>query len=468
MEENFSLQQILLTTRGRIINLREDACISISPPQICTDTRTLRKGDLFVALKGDHFDGHSFLQEAHAKGALGAIVGKLLPPPSPHFFLIQVEDTLKALQGLAKFHRKKLSFPFVGITGSNGKTTTKELISHILSQKYQVGKSFGNFNNQIGVPLSLLKISPSQQVGVLEMGMSARGEIATLSRIVQPNIGLITNIHSSHIGFLGTTRKIAQAKGEIIPILNRNKENYLILNEDDKWTENFKKESRCRVITFGVGKNSNFKAENVSTENEKINFTLRFPNKEHLHLCLPLYKFFSIDNLLAACCVSSLLGISSSQIKDALFKFKSLPLHFQINNFGQYRLINDSYNANPVSTQKALKLLKQIDGKRKIAVLGDMLELGRKARFFHYQIGKAAAKLGTNAIFAYGELSEDMVRGAKEGGMKDAFLFTDKKFLVDKLLEYKRDGDCFLIKGSRGMKMEEIATRLKVGLCSSI
>ncbi len=468
MEENFSLQQILLITCGRLINLREDTCISISPQQICTDTRILRKGDLFVALKGDRWDGHSFLKEAQVKGALGAIAEKLLPLPSSHFFLIQVEDTLKALQKLAKFHREKLSFPFVGITGSNGKTTTKELISHILSQKYQVGKSFGNFNNQIGVPLSLLKISSSHQIGVLEMGMSAQGEIATLSRIVQPNIGLITNIHSSHIGLLGTIKEIAQAKGEIIPILNRDKENYLVLNEDDKWTENFKKESKCRVVTFGLGKNSNFKAENISTENEKISFTLRFPNKEHLHLSLPLHKFFSIYNLLAACCVSSLLGIPSSSIKDALFKFKSLPLHFQINNFGQYRLINDSYNANPVSMQKALDLLKQIDGKRKIAVLGDMLELGGKAQSFHYQIGRKAAKLSINAIFAYGELSEEMVRGAKEGGIKDAFFFTDKRSLVDKLLEYKRDGDCFLIKGSRGMKMEEIATRLKVSLCSSI
>lgn len=466
MEEDFSLQQILLSTCGRLINLREDTHISISPQKICTDTRNLKKGDLFVALKGKNFDGHNFLKEACDKGALGAVVEKLLPIPSPHFFLIQVEDTLKALQKLAKFHRKRLSFPFIGITGSNGKTTVKELISQILSRKYHVGKSFGNFNNEIGVPLSLLKISSSHQVGVLEMGMSSSGEIATLSRIVQPNIGLITNIHSSHIGFLGTIKEIAQAKGEIIPILNRNRENYLVLNEDDDWTESFKRKAKCRVVTFGLSKNSNFKAENVSTKGEKVSFVLEFPNKEHLYLHLPLPKFFNIYNLLAACSVSSLLGVSSSDIKDALFKFKPLPLHFQLNDFGQYRLINDSYNANPESMQEALRLLRGMDGKRKIAVLGDMLELGKKAQFFHYQIGKIAAKLGLNAMFAYGEFSEDMVRGAKEEGIKDAFFFTDKRFLVNKLLDYKRSGDCFLIKGSRGMKMEEIADSLRISLCS--
>ncbi len=467
MEEDFSLQQILLTTRGRLINLREDTRISISPRQISTDIRTLRRGDLFVALKGERFNGHSFLKEACDRGAPGAIVEKLFPLPSPHFFLVQVEDTLKALQELAKFHRERLSLPFVGITGSNGKTTVKELISHILSQKYQVGKSFGNFNNQIGVPLSLLKISSSHQVGILEMGMSARGEIATLSHIVQPSIGLITNIHSSHIGFLGTTEKIAQAKGEIIPILNRDEENYLVLNEDDDWTENFKKRAKCRVVTFGLDKNSHFRAEDALSKGEEISFTLRFSNKEHLYLRLPLHKFFSIYNLLAACCVSSLLGVSPSDIKGALCRFKSLPLHFQINNYGQYRLINDSYNANPESMQESLRLLKQISGERKIAVLGDMLELGEKAQFFHYQIGKRAARLGMNAVFAYGEWAEELVRGAKEEGMKDAFFFTDKRLLVDKLLKYKRGGDCFLIKGSRGMRMEEIATRLKVNLCSS-
>jgi len=460
MESYFSLQEILKAIQGRLINLSEDKRIFIHPSEICTDTRTIKKGDFFVALKGKKFDGNDFVLDAYKKGARAAIVNRPSLPLPDNFFVVQVNDTLKALQEIAKFYRERLSLPLIAITGSNGKTTVKELVAHILSGRYLIGKSFGNFNNQVGVPLSILKISPRHQAGVLELGMNQPGEIRMLSRIVQPNIGVITNVQRSHLGFFGSVKKIAQAKAEIIPFLNRDRNNYLVLNQDSPWVNFFQKQAICKIITFGIKKGGDFKAHNIQDRGERVKFDIVF-HRENATIDLPLPGLFNVYNALAASAVCFILGLSLSEIKKAIETFSPPPLRCQIQRYGKYNILNDCYNANPDSMKSALCVLERLKGGRKIAILGDMLELGKDSASLHQSVGEFAASLKIDALFAYGRFSLDLVRGARKKGLKDTFFFKDKKDLLDKLLSYVNHGDWLLVKGSRETRMEELIEMLK-------
>jgi len=436
-------------------------CISVFPENICTDSRQLKKGELFIALPGEHFDGHDFVSKAWEKGACGAIVAKAINPPCPTFPIVRVMDTLRALQELARFHRQRLSSSIVvGITGSNGKTTVKEMTFEILSRKYSVLKSGGNLNNQIGVPLTLLNLLPDHRVAVLEMGMNSSGEIRRLAQITQPNVGVITNIHHSHIGLLGSLEAIKNAKAELIPYLNEQENGYLVLNGDDHRVKELRKRASCRVLTFGVGGNCDVRAEDVQDHGEWTIFSLSY-KKDKMPVNLAVPGHHNVYNALAASTVAIILKVPMHIIAEQLSHFKLPPLRCQIMNLGKYKLINDSYNANPESMKEALSLLNKLKGKRKIAILGDMLELGEKARTAHRQVGAQAGKIGVDALYALGEFSEEMIRGAKEMGIKDAFFFTHKDKLINKLLSHLKEGDCLLIKGSRKMRMEEIAEKIE-------
>jgi len=461
MEECFSLQEILEVTGGRIINIPENKKILIHPSQICTDTRVIKKGDFFIALKGEHFDGNDFIDDACSKGAEGAIVNKLFLPSCNNFFVVQVDDTLRAFQELAKFYRQKLSIPLIAVTGSNGKTTVKELIAHILSNRYLTSKSSGNFNNQIGVPLSILRLSSRDEVGVLELGMNQRGEIENLSRIVQPDIGVITNVHRSHPGMVGSISEIAQAKAEMIPFLNRNRNNYLIINGDSPWSGFFRNQAKCRVLTFGMENKANLVARNIQDEGERIKFDLVSVKGESISITLPFPGLFNIYNTLAASAVCLLFGISLEEIKKAVENFSPPPLRCQIKRYGKYKILDDCYNANPDSMKMALYVLRNLKGGRKIAVLGDMLELGEYSPSLHTFVGELVASLKLDALFALGRFAPYMVAGAKKEGLKQAFCFEDKQELLEKLLNYVNCEDWLLVKGSRETKMEEVIKGLK-------
>jgi len=461
MKNYFSLEQVLKVTWGRLINLSEDRKIFIAPSQICTDTRSLKKGDFFLALKGEKHDGNDFLLEAHKKEVRGAMTNDPILPLPNDFFLVQVRDTLRALQELAKFYRNKLSIPIVAVTGSNGKTTVKELIAHILSNRYLVSKSQGNFNNQIGLPLSILKITSEHQAAVLELGMNQRGEIKTLSRISQPDIGVITNVYSTHLGPLGTIAKIAQEKAEIIPFLNKDEKNFLILNEDDSWTPFFRKKTTCKIVTFAVQKNADFRAKNIKDEGDKVEFDMSSPSGENVRIKLPLPGLFNVYNVLAASAVCSTFGFSLSEIKKAIGTFSVPPLRYQIEKWGKYNILNDCYNANPESMKSILSAFKKIKGGRKIAILGDMLELGEHSALLHKSVGEFAASCDIDTLLAYGNFAAQTVIGAKKGGIKNSFYFDDKGKLVSKLLAHVNCGDWLLVKGSRGTRMEEVISMLK-------
>lgn len=461
LNNHFSLQDMLEVTWGRVINLVERKRIFFSFTQICTDTRNIKKGDFYLAIKGENFDGNDFVSEAHAKGALGAIVTNPTLPLSNNFFLVQVNDTLKALQDIAKFYRHKLSIPFIAITGSNGKTTVKELVAHILSRQYKVFKSYGNFNNQIGVPLSVLKVNTHHQVAVLELGMNQLGEIKALTRVVQPEIGLITNIHSSHIGYLGNKANIARAKAEMIPFLNRNRENYLILNSDDPWVDFFKKKASCNILTFGIHKPADFKACNIKNAGSEIQFDIVSSGGEKISVNAPFSGLCNVYNVLAATSIGMKFGIPISKIKEAVEDFSPPPLRYKIEQCGKFNMLIDCYNANPESMELALSTLKSLKGRKKIAILGDMLELGEHAVILHRGLGEFAATIGIDALFACGRFAEEVVSGAIRQGLKDSFSFADKESLLEALLNYADCDDWLLVKGSRGARMEDLIDMLK-------
>lgn len=466
MDERISLSELTRVSQGNLIAAKDPHKTFIFPSQICTDSRKIRKGDLFVALKGENFDGHNFVKESAAKSGIGAIISRKVNFPLTDFFLLEVDNTLRALQDIAGFHRKKLSLTTIAVTGSNGKTTVKEMIAHLLSSHYVVAQSPGNFNNQIGVSLSLLALNYTHKVAVLEMGMNRRGEILDLSRIIQPRIGIITNIQHAHIGLLGSRREIMEAKSELVSILNEDSENWLILNQDCPWTYRVKKKARCRILTFGMRNLAQIRAEKVTNYGQRTSFTLTYPDGQSYHIGLPFPGRFNIYNALAAASVAYLLGISAADVSQSLSQFKLPALHIQIEEIAERILINDSYNANPDSMEEALIVLAKFGKRRKIAILGDMLELEEKSTFFHRKIGKKAAVLGIDVLFSLGRFSEDMTRGAQEGGMKQVFSFRERDILVKKLSSFSRKSDCLLIKGSREMRMEEIFEKLKVNLCS--
>jgi len=464
MKENFSIKEILKITKGKLIGKNINLSFFLPASEICTDTRSLKEGNLFIALKGKFFDGHNFIEEAYKKGACGAIVSQV-SLPFPHFFLIQVKDTLRALQELSKHYRERTSIPLIAITGSNGKTTVKEMCYKIISKDHYLLKSEGNFNNQIGVPLSLLNLCSYHRAAVLEMGMNSPGEIQRLAEIIEPDIGVITNIHHSHLGFFKNIEEIKEAKAELITFLNKDRENYLVLNGDNIWTNSLKKRAKCQLITFGVNPLNNVRAENIKEGEEGINFILSW-KKEKIPLYLPVPGEHNVYNALCASAVAICLKISFDKITSALASFKLPPLRTEITPLNGGKLINDSYNANPESMFAALRLLHKIKGNRKIAVLGDMLELGEKSSLFHSFIGEEVAKLKIDVLFTLGTLSREIAQKAKERGMREVFSFEDKDELLDKLLSFYKQGDSILIKGSRGMKMEEIAEKVRINLCS--
>lgn len=455
---SLEMEKILHLTQGRKIG--GDGNPSLFPWQISTDTRTLKRGDLFFALRGERFDGHWFIEEAFQKGALGAVISHSPKISFPsHFFLILVRDTLKALQNIASFHRRRFFFPFVGITGSNGKTTVKEMLWHILSSRGEVLKSPGNFNNQVGLPLSLLRLSYHHWAAVLELGTNREGEIENLSRILLPTLGVITNTGTAHIGLLGGREGILRAKSELIKILNQNPDNTLLLNEDDEGTPYFKKIAHCKVLGFGINTPSSFYGSRITCE-EKIKFVFGFPGGE-IKINLPFPGIHQVYNALCASSCAFLLGIEPEVIRERLISFKPLPLRGEILEWKGAKLVNDCYNANPTSMERALSFLKTLRAKRRIAILGDMLELGKMSEFYHYQVGKEVSSWGIDILLTLGEKSLEIARGAKEGGMKEVYSFREKEDLTDFLASLLREGDAALIKGSRKMEMESIPRMLK-------
>ncbi len=449
----FRASEIIEACRGRLLRG--------SPGQpvygAAIDSREVKKGDLFIPFAGERTDGHMFIKQAAEKGAAGAfhLLDRKPDPTLPEdFLLIGVEDTLDALQQLAAVYRKRFSLTVVGITGSSGKTTTKDFIAGVLSAKYNTLKTTGNLNNEIGLPLTILQLEESHQVAVLEMGMSAGGEIRTLCEIGDPSIGVLTNIGEAHIELLGSIEAIAAAKGELLDYLGSG--GVAVLNGDDPRLLSLGKRFPGKAHYYGFNQ-GDIKGLQLSQRGEKSFFRARFPNNKEEWFESPLPGRESVSNALAALTVGYILELSLPEMQKGLKAARLTAGRFQVlrNRHGT-GIIDDSYNANPSSVRAALRLLSEIGGGKTLAVLGDMLELGPGAGEAHFSCGRYAAECGVDCLVTVGELARGFAEGARSAGL-EARTCEDHDQALAVLAGMDLDENWFvLVKGSRGMKMEKI------------
>ncbi|MBN2395686.1 MAG: UDP-N-acetylmuramoyl-tripeptide--D-alanyl-D-alanine ligase [Candidatus Atribacteria bacterium] len=433
------------------------------------DTRTIHPGELYFALKGEKYDGHQFIEDACKRGAIGIVMEKSFFDSCPSITetckktLIVVDDTLLAFHQWAHYYYS-LYQPFnICITGSNGKTTTKEMIAHLLNLQYHVLKSQGNYNNEIGVPLTIFGLTPDHDVLVVEMAAQRLGEIKTLTDIVKPDIAIVTNVGEAHIGLFGSRDNIAREKSEIILALKD--KGTAILNRDDSYFNYFKDclSNHNELFTFGFHPEAHLRAMNFNQESEKgISFDLKLASGKVQHLSMPLLGRFNVYNALAAFAVGMKMHIPVNKILHRLSSFVNLKMHMEYAEF--YRgitILQDCYNANPTATIEAMLSAAAIaDNRFKVAVLGDMLELGPETAKYHKEVGRKAVSFSYDMLVGYGENSLDICRGAQEQGMPAdqvvQFGSEEKERLVNFLAESVPDGSMVLIKGSRNMKMEDI------------
>ncbi|KKK80657.1 hypothetical protein LCGC14_2821300, partial [marine sediment metagenome] len=381
--------------------------------------------ELFIALKGPRYDGHDFVQEAIKKGASGVLISnfqfpisKLLNTDQRSPVTILVKDTLRALGQIAKYYRQKFILPIVAVTGSTGKTTTKDMIVSILSLELSVLKTQGNYNNEVGVPLTLFRLSKRHQVAVLELGMSALGEIERLTRISSPKIGVLTNVGEAHLQYLGNIQRVARAKAELIYALG--KDDIAILNIDDPYVRDMKKGIKAGIITYGIKKRAQVRAKGIENlKEEGMRFTLKI-EQEDFSLHLKCLGYHNIYNALAAASAAHALGIKKEIIREGLSRFQPLTGRLRIIRMRGLTILDDTYNASPKSFVAALESLRDLSPKgRKILVAGDMLELGEKAPLSHKETGIYVAHSRIDKLITCGNLAEHIAQGAIGAGMEE-------------------------------------------------
>jgi len=427
---------------------------------VSIDSRTLKKDELFICIRGDRFDGHDFIEEAKNKKAAAVVLsdsGNEALKREEIPVIVRVDDTLEALQELARFHRRKMSVRVVGITGTNGKSTTKEMTAAITEKKFKTVKTKGNLNNHIGLPLSIFHISKNDEVAIVEMGMSASGEIKRLAEIAQPQIAVLTNITEGHMVELRTLKDVQAAKGELYESLDD--QGIAIVNADDPLVLELAKYVRGKVVTYGINNKADVKVEGIrSMGKQGFNLNVHF-YKEKIPVFLPFLGECNIYNALAAMATGCSLGMAPKDIQDGLRYAKLLPSRYEIVEYEGMIIINDSYNANPRSMQEALKTLTgyQCEGRR-FFVVGDMLELGDLAESAHMKLGVDVARSSIDYLVSVGSLSTGVVESAVASGMNKKYTATalDHKCAVSFLKKYARPGDCLLVKGSRGSRMEKV------------
>ena len=425
---------------------------------IVTDSRRITNGVLFIAFKGEKFDGADFVQEAVAQGATGIMVRedcaeeKLIGLTVP---LWRVPDTLTAYQQIARTWREKFSLPVIAVTGSNGKTTTKDLTAAVLSAKGKVHKTHANFNNEIGLPLTLLGIDADCDYAVTEIGTRGLHQIEVLAKIARPTIGIVTNVGETHLELLGTVDNIARAKSELVAAIPAG--GCVILNADDARVAAMRDiaQPNVTIITYGIEKPADIRAEAIRTENDVTKFMITRQGERHEYI-LPLVGRHNVYNALAAIAAGFYLGLTPEEIHTGLRNLECTGMRFAVENRGLYSVVNDAYNASPLSMRAAIETLTSLAAGGKIAVLGDMLELGDDAPRLHEEIGKLLGKHNFSALITYGELAKHIANGAKTAGVAEVYTADSHQDAAQKLQEIMRPGDTILFKGSRGMQMEKI------------
>src|SRR5579862_4975027 len=416
------------------------------------DSRTVQAGELFFAVKGERLDGHDFVLTALGRGAVAAVVRKDQLSRYPvRAQLIGVEDTLVALQTLSTAVRRLWGRPLVGVTGSTGKTTTKEAIAHVLSTRFRVLKSEGNFNNHFGLPLMLLKLEPQHDIAVIEMGMSHAGEIARLAEIAHPEIGVVTNVAPVHLEFFDSIAGIARAKYELIESLPATGTG--VLNADDEYVSQFGRDFRGKVVSYGLGASADVRAENVCSRGPEGSTFEVVAGSCREQAELPILGTHNVYNALAAVAVALERGMAPSEAVAALASLSPGEKRGQVVKLGNITVINDCYNSNPKALEAMVDALAAAPAERRIGVIGAMLELGPSGEQLHRQAGEYISKRRIDVLLGVRGEAQAMVDAAREAGMRAEFVPTAEE-AGEWLAREARDGDLVLLKASRGVKLE--------------
>ena len=429
-------------------------------PQITTDTRKISDGDLFIALRGENFDGANFAADALTKGAAAVLIGEPISADVQKALkkvkgaVLTVADTLAAYQAIAHAWRMKFDIPVIAITGSNGKTTTKDLTAAVLSGRGAVCRTAANYNNEVGLPLTLLGITAENTAAVVEIGMRGLGQIAALAPIAAPNIGIVTNVCEVHMELLGSIENIAKAKAELVEAIPAG--GTVILNADDARVAAMRARAAegVRVLTYGISAEADVRAEALRCTADGSQFMVTWANERHDY-SIPLAGRHNVSNALAALAAGFVLGLTPQEMQTGLSHLSASKMRYEVHEIGAWRFINDAYNASPSSMRAAIETTAALYAGRKIAVLGDMLELGAAAEEAHRRIGRRVAELGFAALVTYGPQARWMHEEAEAAGCNAHHAETHAE-AADVLRSLLADGDTVLFKGSRGMKMEEI------------
>jgi UDP-N-acetylmuramoyl-tripeptide--D-alanyl-D-alanine ligase len=427
---------------------------------VSTDSRTLKAGELFVALRGENFDGHNFVEFAAKAGAAGAIVEATWNGRIPKdFALIRTKDSLQGYQELAANYRKSLKLNVVAITGSNGKTSTKDFTAAVLARRFRVTKTEGNFNNHVGLPRTILEATLEDEVAVWEIGMNHPGEIAALAKLAAPDVAIITNIGVAHIEFMGSREKIAEEKGALAVAVGT--QGTVILNADDPFTKRIATRARGKVVLAGTTA-GNIQAGEISQSGTETDFTIL----EGAHRCraqLAVPGLHMVQNALLAIAAGRVFGLSLEDCAAGLIAAPLTKARLQIKDVGGVQFLDDSYNANPDSMKAALRTLVELDtdGKR-IAVLGAMRELGDESERGHREVGETAAALKIDQLIAIGDAAAAIADGARHAGLRKTNVVNSTSEAAELLNEIAAPGDLILIKGSRAARTEEVIEHFRL------
>lgn len=446
--KKFTLAEIAASCGGKYVG--EEALKNTAITSVERDSRAVKDGSLFLAIKGERVDGHDFIEKCYDSGALCAICEKA--PENPKKPYILVDSTLNAVKDIAKAYREKFDIPVVGVSGSVGKTSTKEMLYAVLSQKFKTHKTQGNLNNELGVPLTILSMPEEAQAAVIEMGISDFGEMTRLARVAQPTICVLTIIGCCHLENLGDRDGVMKAKTEMFKYARDGAE--FILNGDDDKLSTITDVSGKKPIFFGIDSKNDYYAEDIENNGEGgVSCKLCFGDTK-LDVTIPAIGTYMVSNALAAAAAGKLLGLSDEQIKKGVEAYKTVGSRANVINNGKIRIIDDCYNANPTSVKASLETLKNFNG-RTVAVLGDMKELGTDELQLHFDTGAYAKQIGIDVVLAAGPLAKSLADGA------DGKWYETKEELIKALPEIIKEGDTVLVKASHSMQFEKIVEFLK-------
>ncbi len=446
----FTLRQALSACKGAFAG--DEKLLGQRITGVTIDSRAVQPGFMFVPIKGENHDGHDFIDKARELGALCCLTEKPLEE-EPY---ILVNSTLRKFQDIAEFYRSLFGIPVVGITGSVGKTTTKELIAGVLEQKYSVLKNEGNLNNQTGVPITLMKLDHSHEAAVIEMGMNHFGEIANLARIARPKVCVLTNIGEAHLEFLGSKEGILKAKSEMLEFMEP--DGHVVINGDDPLLATLVARFPD-AVTYGFGEGNRVRAKDVVDMGlDGVSFTACHEGKE-TKLHVPSPGAHMVMNALAALAVGEILGVGEEHIQRGISGFEPSSGRMHIIEAGKITIISDAYNANPTSMAASISIAAKAKG-RKVCILGDMFELGENEAEYHKCVGCHAAKEGIDVIIGVGKLSKNIYEAAQEQGA-NALHFENREALIEALPKLIQKGDTVLVKASHGMHLETVAEWLK-------